>query len=71
MFSIYEDAFITIAATSAPDDKGGCMVTRRRWSMGSGEREVINAFSVISGTIYSLYFGSDYTMTDSARHDKN
>jgi hypothetical protein len=27
--------------------------------MGSGEGEVINAFSVISGTIYSLYFGSD------------
>lgn len=39
--------------------------------MGSGEGEVINAFSVISGMIYSLYFGSDYTMTDSARYDKN
>jgi hypothetical protein len=39
--------------------------------MGSGEGEVLNAFSVILGTIYSLYLGSDYTMTDSARHDKN
>jgi hypothetical protein len=40
-----------------PMTKARCLVTRRRWSMGSGEREVINAFSVISGTIYSLYFG--------------
>lgn len=30
MFSIYEGAFITIATTSAPNDKAGCLVTRRR-----------------------------------------
>ena len=70
MFSICEGAFITIAATSTVNDKAGCLTRRVGYALWERGKGGITAFLVISGTMYSLYFGwswSDYTMTESFR----